>query len=38
MGWLDALWELLLYILEFLGQQWDSIRGDAKSKPRKDVM
>ena len=38
MGWLDAIRELLLYILEFLGQQWDSARGDAKPKPRKDVM
>jgi hypothetical protein len=38
MGWLDAIGELVGYILEFLGQQWELIRGDAKSKSRKDVM
>jgi hypothetical protein len=38
MRWVDAIRELLLYIMEFLGQQWDSVRGDAKSKPKEDVM
>jgi len=38
MGWLDAIWMLVLSILEFLGARWDWVREEIDSKPRKDVM
>ena len=38
MGWLHAIWMLVLSILEFLGAKWDWVEEEVNSKPRKDVM